>query len=378
MKPKAFLSCSFLPGEEGIRTFFHDLLEECGFEVLWAVPEDSPTILGKIFPKIDESDAVVGIFTRRKKIEDHNQWTPPPAVVYELADARRCGKGVYGLVEKDVDRNELGLIRFLEADNFPDFDREKLHQERGRLKEFIQSFSELKHDEVQINYKMLQYVKDLTVYENGYGVVRVRVTLLTQSDQWRNMTHFFGLRPSAKKGTVLPPFSELRAAPASRRWDNNSFFSFRLVDAYFDESELDLYEESGSTQNRINFGVKFPLGVKAGTTIVYEWSWGFPDMFPTSVADLQPGKRIEDRDQVITSIGPIKAPIESFVLVARFEGRPKFIQEPTIRLLDGTGNRVSWPSSLKEQKSSLYTNYVEKIPGIPLPSGYIHVEWVPR
>ncbi len=377
MKPKAFLSCSFLPGEEPVRAFFHDLLQECGYEVLWAIPEDSPSILGKVFPKIEQADLAIGIFTRRNKLEGKDSWTAPPAVIYELADARRCGKGVYGLVEKGIDRSEIGLLRFHETNNFPEFDRDTLYKEKSRFRGFFCSFPELERAKVQPNYRFLQYVKDLTIYENGYGVVRVRITALSHNENWKNLTHFFGLRPCAKKDSILPDFNTLKQNPVGRRWDNQAFFNFRLLDAYFSEDELDVHPESGCTEDRINFGITFKSGIKAGTKIAYEWSWGFPDMFPLTEADLEPGKRKADEDRVISSIGPIRTEIDSIVLVARFEGRPQFAGKPTVRILDGAMNPLSWLPTLDEQKSTLYTSYVGQVPQPP-PSAFVRVDWVPK
>lgn len=229
MGAKVFLSCSFGGHEEEVRTFFVGLLEDVGYEVLWAIPEDDPTILGKVFPKIEESDAVIGIFTRRHKIEGSDSWTSPSSVTYELAFAHRAGKGIYGFVEEGVHRDELGLIKFLGL-NFPTFDRARLSKFAHEAKTYARSWSELKAVRAEMSYEYIRYVKDVTVYHNGYGIARTRCTLRCISDELRDIPHSFSLGGSARKGTFLPDLKKLMKGSARLRWDGSPFLAFRLVE----------------------------------------------------------------------------------------------------------------------------------------------------
>lgn len=226
MPLNAFLSCSFSKDDKKVVDFFRHLLEECDFSVLTAEKEDSPFILGKIYPKIDRADVVVALFTSRHKIGD--SYSPPSAVIFEAGYASGQKKPVYGFCEKGVDINELGLLQY-SGGNFPFFNKNKLDEKRKEFKNYICSFPVLTDREIRGSFDFVQYVKDVTIYNNGYGVVRFRCTIQTRSKSFRSIPHMFGLGDSAKKDLTLPSFGTIKKGGPSNVGKIDRFLPLKLL-----------------------------------------------------------------------------------------------------------------------------------------------------
>lgn len=371
----AFLSCSFAKADAEVVDFFHRLIEECGLAVLTAEKEDAPFVLGKIYPKINKSDLVIGIFSPRHKISKKSH-IPAPAIIYELGYATGKGKPVYGFRDKGVDVSALGLLP-LDGTNFPKFDRNNLDESRNDLKQYLCSLPMLVNREIKGHFEFLQYAKDVTIYSTGYGVIRLRCTVKVTGDSFKAIPHVFGLGSSGRKTLTLPSFDVLRKGGIANRWKNKGFFAFRVIEGSFPEKDVLLTPIlKDCNREKISFMIQFPK-IPVGSSFSYEWSWGSPDLFPIRKEDLLPGKRKKDLDYVCSVLPSIIGDYKDFIFVIRFEGIPQFVQEPIIKVCDGAGDTIT-ERHFEIQKSALYTNFVAKLQLDKIHGGRIEAQWKPQ
>lgn len=370
-----FLSCSFGDKDEDVVRFFRNILEERGFKVQTAQKENSCTVEGKIYPKIDNADIIVGLFSSRYKTD--SGCLPPSAILFELGYARGKSKSIYAFREKGISPDDLGLLQF-DGGNFPEFEIKKLEDKRSEFKTFIESWPEFEQKEIRGVWEFQSYVKDVTIYQNGYGVVRFRCCVRTKSEKFRKIPHLFGLGESAVADLKLEPFEDLRNGGPGSRHKNEQFFSFRVIDANFDESRVSVIPGKKAKANgeHIDFIIEFP-SMPARTSFTYEWAWGAPGLFPVEKGDLDPGKRKVDLNYVCSTLPAIVGEFQQFIFVLRFEGEPEFSQIPIIKIFDSTHDQTA-EKEFEEQRSALYTNYVSRHKLSSLYGGSIEAHWIPK
>ena len=253
----------------------------------------------------------------------------------------------------------------------------KLDAKRKEFKKFIRSIPELEDSEITANFDYNQYAKDVTIYKNGYGVIRLRCTIQTRSDKFRSNPHMFALGGNAKKDLTLPSFDVLRKGGASYRSKNKPFFSFRVIDANFAESEVKI-RAIKSSKEQIDFVINFPK-MPSNTVFQYEWAWGSPDLFPITQKDLAPGKRKEDRDAVLSELPNIVGGYKNFIYTLRFEQSADFIEKPVMNVYTKSTGEIIKDREFERQKSALYTNFVAKEVQIGILHGAdIVARWVPK
>lgn len=373
---KVFLSISFKEEDRKVNEFFKNLLLSSGLEPVTAEPEDAPKVLEKIFPKIDDCEIFCAIFVTRHKTTE-GYFLAPPKIIHELGHARSRGKPIIGFVEKGINRDELGLISY-EGKTLPEFDRANLESKRKGFEHFIKTqdfFKEL--PSMPFYYRGL--FKDITIYSDGYSVVRQRYRMVIKSQEMEANSHHFDLRPSVIKGLIFPKdfLIDPQYSEVTNRWKRKPFFKHRLCEKVdFDESKFTIVPKKSPDEKRVDFNVKFPR-VNVGSEICYEWAIGFPNLFPTSKEELARGKREEDEDEAISCLR-IPEKIEDFAYVLRFEGTPVFYKEPTFLCYYGE-TPLQCPHTQKIiQKSTLYTNYVLKTDLSDHRYSQIELRWIPK
>jgi hypothetical protein len=100
--PRVFLSGSFDRADEPLFNWFREILEALEFQV-FSGQDPSPHSLSDIVrERIGESNAFVGILSRRDKVDASNEWLPPSWVRDELAIARACHRSCAILAEVGV------------------------------------------------------------------------------------------------------------------------------------------------------------------------------------------------------------------------------------------------------------------------------------
>jgi len=113
-------------------------------------------------------------------------------------------------------------------------------------------------------------------------------------------------------------------------------------------------------------------------SLLYEWSWGAPGLFPASAEDLSTGKRVQDLEDVhsVFRLAPSLGAGVTFVL--RFEKPISFTKDPVFRVF-GQGDLMVAEKTgevLLVQRSSLYIVYVCRFASIPY--GQVTAQWRPR
>jgi hypothetical protein len=369
---KVFLSCSFRQDDRKTVLWFHRLLTECGFEVVWAERPEVGSIPGKLYPMIDACEAAVGIFTRRFKIEGREAWTPPPTVIQELAYASRGGKTLLGFIEEGIPRETLGLLT-LEAIEIPSFERDRLEGRRERFKEYIDSLKAVR--KVSANYKFLQYAKSATIYKNEYGVLRYRCAVQVLSDTFETIRHSFSGAETARKGWTVPPLQEIKGNSITSRWSLQPFFAFRVVNAPFKAEDVRVRQLPSSSEKGIDFQLKFP-SIKLLSSFTYEWAWGSPGLFPATKEDLLPGRREVDLDYAKSSF-QATAEVEAFAFCLSFEEPLTFEEAPALRIYDAGGNLIPYGVPFEVTKSAIFTAFIAKISALEIPGGLVVARWRP-
>lgn len=376
-KPICFLSCSFQDGDKGIAAFFKNLVEE-EFEVLTAESEDKTDIYEKIFPKIRASRACFAIFSKRSKVEGKDEWTPPPDILVESGFALAHHLRIYGFVEIGIEERQQGLLRF-SSTSYPRFDRDRLESRRREYKRYIKEAAKELSQEITNPYDFTHIVKEVTIYRSGYGVVRHQYT----AEFIRNVNdlatdHIFSGGDSAKKGFSLPHLEEMVTSGPQARKDSKFFLATSVVKGSIADDDIKLYEKIYST-DKITFCLKIPGSFTTSSLLMYEWSWGAPNLFPVDLKDLSPGERVQDLEDVVSAfrLPPIGRTNLTFIL--RFERPVRFTIDPIFRVF-GMGDEPlveRTGAQLELQRSSLYIVYVCRLPVI-VPNGQVVAQWRPR
>ena len=178
-------------------------------------------------------------------------------------------------------------------------------------------------------------------------------------------------------GLTLPSFDVLQKGGASYRSKNKPFFSFRIINAAFAESEVKI-RAIKSSKEQIDFVINFPK-MSPNTIFQYEWAWGSPDLFPITQKDLAPGKRTEDRDSVLSELPNIVGGYKNFIYTLRFEEFADFIEKPVMNVYHKSTGEIIKDREFELQKSALYTNFVAKEVHIGILHGAdIVARWVPK
>ena len=373
--PRCFLSCSFQPADKGVLTFFKNLLKET-FEVLTAESEDETDVRGKIFPKIRPSRAVFVIFSRRDKIASSKKWTAPPDVLIEAGFALALQHEVFGFLEEGIDERQQGLLRLCTT-NYPRYDKNDLENKRDQYKLYIQRAAEKLGDQSPYPYDYTHLMKEVTVYRDGYGVVRNQFTLKFYTDTKTIVSeHMLSGGKSATKGYSLPHLNEMLSNGPQVRKDLGYFFATSIIDGAADTITSN---EIGHSPETIEFTTTIDgTFTRSSPLLLYEWSWGAPGLFPASAEDLSTGKRVQDLEDVhsVFRLPPSLGAGVTFVL--RFEKPISFTKDPVFRVF-GQGDLMVAEKTgevLLVQRSSLYIVYVCRFASIPY--GQVTAQWRPR
>lgn len=130
---KAFLSCSFAEEDKEVTEFFKKLIEAFDIEPEVYDYQEIGRIPDKVKQRIIESDCVVAIATRRRKLEDSDYWACSDWIQHELALANAYNKPIAVFAEEGV-RIE-GLIAMEERRQR--FDRENLIRDVDKITIFL-------------------------------------------------------------------------------------------------------------------------------------------------------------------------------------------------------------------------------------------------
>jgi hypothetical protein len=128
-----FLAHSFASDDDRVNQLMRRALEAMGLRVLTGEKPRAERISEKVKRRIDASEALVGLFTRRDKFQDRDEWGTSPWLIDEKAYALAKGKKLVLLKESGV--SNIGGLQG-DAELVP-FDRAELAEAIVRLIEMF-------------------------------------------------------------------------------------------------------------------------------------------------------------------------------------------------------------------------------------------------
>lgn len=253
------------------------LVREFELELFDSSPTRGGALTDQIKADIARSDVVLCIFTRRHKIEGEPSYSVPPYVVSEAAYADSLGKRLILLLEKGVEKKEMGLVE-ARGDEFLRFDRSTIDSATFHKKLKDLARYQLDEHKIEANppYEFVRYRFHYTVYRNGYIMshLKAKVRVLRKEP----VTHSMGVTPSASASLRVPSAKNLLgvldkdAVPYPRR----AFAGFASADDRLEFAPVETTIRKGERIRR--FEVTFP---ETGD-FEYQWIWGCPNGFDPS------------------------------------------------------------------------------------------------
>ena len=130
----AFVGHSFLPGDAEVAASVIRLLRALGLHVLTGEKPRADSVSKKVRRRIEACDGFVGVFTRRDRIADREEWTTSAWIIDEKAYAFAKDKKLLLLKERGVEN-----IGGLQGDyEYLEFDRSQLGDLLVRIVEVVQ------------------------------------------------------------------------------------------------------------------------------------------------------------------------------------------------------------------------------------------------
>ena len=129
----AFVGHSFLPADAGISNSVIRLLRGLGLDILTGEKPRAESVSKKVRRRIEACDGFVGVFTRRHRIADQEEWTTSAWIIDEKAYAFAKNKKLLLLKERGVES-----IGGLQGDyEYLEFDRSQLADLLLRIVEVV-------------------------------------------------------------------------------------------------------------------------------------------------------------------------------------------------------------------------------------------------
>ena len=276
-----------------VAQWFEKQMKSLGWKVVTGKKIQARPIGSKISNDVNESKAVIAIFTGKQKID--NKLLPSAWVLCECAYAlgrfEDSDYMVAGFREKGVDPKDLALLS-VSGMEFPDFDRTKLDENKERFKDYLRDL------ELRITYgtggqipliaptnlpfKQVRLHKIFLIYRNGFCTVQ-NINEITIHDPerfysecagkmkhhiWNYRKSFPGLdvmrKNSIDKRKQMPFFN------AKLDYHKNNRYNIPLpitVERY-DEKDISFFVDFADADGQ-------PLKLKPHDTIRYQYAWGF-------------------------------------------------------------------------------------------------------
>jgi len=173
-RPRAFLGISFDESDKPVRTWFENLLDTCGFEVVTAEASEHEPLGEKVRRKIQSCSVSCFVLTKRHKTESSEQWLPPQWIPSEIGMAYDCRHRIAIFAEKNV--TVEGIIPSIE--DYRRFSRETLNED---IHQILSSVLSLRMPQIQEAIESLLTQNQLTpivvlraLYEIMSNIVDIR------------------------------------------------------------------------------------------------------------------------------------------------------------------------------------------------------------
>jgi hypothetical protein len=352
-----------------VAAWFEELLSK-RWRVLSGKLAEARSIGEKVTDAVDDSKAIVALFTRRHKVESGSEtYLPSPWLLCECSYALGRFKyqeshTVAGFREKGVEPSSLAMLS-IGGMEFPEFDREQLERDRPIFNQYLDHLERriLTGPSGQGSLDPDSYVqtalhKIFLIYRNGFGTVHSVVDIVIK-DADRFMVEHQGKihhRLWTHYGKI-PNLAEMLKVPVHMR--KNQAFFHGMLDTHRNrriETSLDI-TETGRKSSTAKFSIRFmdanqqPLKVKANDTLRYQYAWGIPGMFPVNEEDLPEvvGDIVDNKTYCLAELDANHGKIDRVKLELRFEReardgqrRDLFSKSPFVRTGRGPINDTDW------------------------------------
>jgi hypothetical protein len=374
MQRKVFLSYSFADRDKDVASWFKEIITRSFKHIqLVDASEAKPTeVVAKIFPLIDDSDAVIGILTKRDKIEGKDEWTTVPYVISELMYARGRRKRVVGFYEKGVRTEQTGTIR--DIVEIQPFDRKKLNRSfKETAVSYLRGLDVFgKNPPPPVSsYDYLKYRKESFIFNDGCGFIVSRCEIEVKTAPLYRVHLIFSPGASAKKGMSLPHLNRLMREP-SFTCINEPFLAFTTL--WPENLRYELNEIKGSEKEERHITVNFKnCPLKVGDTLKYEWVWGAPDLVPASKKEMAPGLREDDLDYVESTLKASRL-VNFYEGIVNFQEGCKLAEAPQLKLFEQSGDEIRYDFTPEYKKSVMFNSYIFRFPAT-IPGVLYAIRW---
>ena len=331
---------------------------------------EARSISAKVVDAVNESKALVALFTRRHEIvSPPGGFITSPWLISECALALGMFRYhnnhiIAGFREKGIDPKSLGILSSKDME-FPEFDRDHLDRDRSRFNKYLDDLE----SRIRLGptgqaiidpdiYIQARVHKIYLIYRNGFGTVHNIVDIAIRdaarfmdelhcSVPHRIWTHFGN----------LPALDEMLAVPVHMR--KNKAFFHGILESHQSEnirSRLQI-NESSRRGNSVRLSIQLrdkagqPLRVKVNDTIRYQYAWGLPNMFPVNEEQLPEvvGDRVDSKSYCLAELDANYGEIYRAKLELRFEreahdshDRHLFSKSPFVRFGTGPAGDTDW------------------------------------
>lgn len=323
-----------------VAAWFENILKK-RWRVLSGKSTQARPIGEKVAEAVDESRAIVAVFTRKHQIgTSGEQFSPSPWVLCECAYAlgrfKYAPHIVAGFREKGVDPESLALLT-IGGMEFPEFERDRLDIFKNALQTYLNDLEkriragatgQMPLAAMTLPHVQVDLQKIFLIYRNGFGTVQ-NVTEVVIKDPERFLHEHQGRIKHhiwTHRGD-FPALSTMQMTPVHRR--KQAPFFHAILDYHRNKlmgTALQIQEET-NTGRDIAFSVGFvdtdgePLKLKVNDTLRYQYAWGLPNMFPTVEEELPPveGATVDAATYCLAEVEANRGSIERLQLDLRFE-----------------------------------------------------------
>lgn len=354
-----------------IAKWFETLLKNNGFYVLSGLKAESRPILDKVFEALDQSRAVIALFTGKYQISSMPlKMLPSQWVLCECAYAqgrfRDSDYIVAGFREKGVSPSNLASITE-KGMEIPEFERGNLDRDKDRFVEYLNDLKQrilygptkqkslIKTD---LPFVQTRLHKIMIIYRNGYCTTQ-NINELSIRDPEEFSSEYKGhihhhmwncrrdfpqletmMQNAIHRRKVDPFFYSITNKKGNKRLNTPLRVEVERhdnKDIYFRTTFLD---EKGE-----------PLTYKYHDTIKYQYAWGLPGMYPIQEEELTAlkGEEIDGDTYCIAEAEASRGAIDDFTFELRFERQSRgdergelFSKNPIYQVGRATGTRVIW------------------------------------
>lgn len=418
-KPAIFLSYSFdkvAPKWSSVSDFqvaqwFEKLIKNHGFQVLSGRNVQSRPLSDKIFETVDQSKAVIAIFTGKYPIDSaSDRFLPSQWVLCECAYAQGRFRDsefiVAGFREKGVSPGDLASVT-TKGMEIPQFERDYLERDKETFVAYLKDLEgrllygptgQKTLIDTQQPFVQTRLHKIVLIYRNGYCTTQNIVELSIKNPEVFNsdykgqvVHHIWNFK------TDFPPLETMMSSAIYHRKVEPFFYA--KAD-YVGNKKLGTplrIEVQQHTKKGVYFKSTFlnqngqPLAFKHHDTIKYQYAWGLPDVFSVNEEDLKPieGEDINADTYCIQEAEASRGIIDDFTLELRFERQSRgtergelFSKNPVFQTGHQAGPLIIWGNSrtfpkINDTSTDLDMWYEIYRLNIPNFDGRIRVVWRP-